>query len=197
MGIRYTQPYGSGDLNRSHKLLDRLDKIGHDSVKHFAKNFLAADTVPDFHMIEIETHNRCNNDCPFCPVNRNNDPRKHAVMKDEIFYTIIDQLRAMDYHGNIYFYSNNEPLLDGRIFKFIEHAKTLLPYAKHVLFTNGLLLNEEKFLALIKNLDELNIDNYDDNFELIPPVKKVLDNAPPKRLKVRRPNLYAQEESKA
>jgi len=123
VGIRFTKPFGDGDLNHSHKLLDRMDKVGQDSVHHFAKNFLAAETVPDFYTIEIETQNRCNNDCPFCPVNRNNDTRKHAVMKEEIFFTIIDRLRAMDYHGNISLFSNNEPLLDGRILKFVEHAK--------------------------------------------------------------------------
>ena len=179
MGIRFTQS-SSEDMNRSHKLLDRLDKIGHDSLKHFAKNFLAADTVPDFCTIEVETQNRCNNDCPFCPVNRNNDTRKHAVMKDEIFYQMIEQLRAMDYRGVISLFSNNEPLLDGRILKFIEHAKKFLPHAKHILYTNGLLLNSKKFSALTNNLDTLIIDNYNDNFELIPPVKKVLDNAPPR-----------------
>lgn len=179
MGIKFTKPFGDGDLNQSHKLLDRVDKIGQDSVHHFAKNFLAAETVPDFCTIEIETQNRCNNDCPFCPVNRNNDTRKPAVMKDELFYTIIDQLRAMDYHGNISLFSNNEPLLDGRILKFIEHAKKSLPNARHTLYTNGILLDTEKFSVLVKNLDALIIDNYDDNFELIPSVKKVLDNTPP------------------
>ena len=112
-------------------------------------------------------------------MNRNNDTRKPTVMKEEIFLTIIDQLRAMDYHGTISLFSNNEPLLDGRILKFIEHARSLLPNATHALFTNGILLDEEKFSGLVKNLDLLIVDNYDDNFELIPSVKKVLDNTPP------------------
>ena len=40
-------------------------------------------------------------------------------------------------------------------------------------------MDTEKFLTLVKNLDKLFIDNYNDNFELIPSVKKVLDNIPP------------------
>ena len=166
-------------MNQSHKLLDRLDKVGWDSVRHFMKNFLAAESVPDFCTIEMETVNRCNNDCAFCPVNKNNDTRKPAVMKDEIFYSVIDQLRVMDYHGNINLFSNNEPLLDGRILKFVEHAKKSLPNAHCALYTNGILLTEEKFSTLIKNLDLLLIDNYDNNFELIPSVKKVLYSTPP------------------
>ncbi|MBQ4403235.1 MAG: radical SAM protein [Selenomonadaceae bacterium] len=179
MGIRFTKPFGDGDLNYSHKLLSRMDKVGQDSVHHFMKNFLAAETVPDFYTIEIETVNRCNNDCPFCPVNRNNDTRKPAVMTEEIFYSVIDQLRAMDYHGNINLFSNNEPLLDGRIFKFAEYAAAKLPNARRHLMTNGILLDTEKFLSLAKNLTNFEVDNYDDNFELIPPVKKILGNTPP------------------
>lgn len=178
MGIKFIKG-SDADLNYSHKLLDRMDKVGQDSVHHFTKNFLAAETVPDFYTIEIETVNRCNNDCPFCPVNRNNDTRKPAVMTEEIFYSVIDQLRAMDYHGNINLFSNNEPLLDGRILKFVEHTRKLLPYAHCALYTNGILLTEEKFSSLVKNLNLFLIDNYDDNFELIPSVKKVFDNTPP------------------
>ena len=166
-------------MNQSHKLLDRLDKVGWDSVRHFMKNFLAAESVPDFCTIEMETVNRCNNDCAFCPVNKNNDTRKPAVMKEEIFYSVIDQLRVMDYHGNINLFSNNEPLLDGRILKFVEYARKSLPNAHCALYTNGILLTEEKFSTLIKNLDLLLIDNYDNNFELIPSVKKVLYSTPP------------------
>ena len=178
MGIRFIKNDGN-DLNLSHKLLKRLDRIGRDSVNNFAKNFIKTETIPDFFTIEIETQNRCNNDCPFCPVNRNNDTRKPKVMEENLFYTIISQLRDMDYHGTISLFSNNEPLLDGRIFHFIEHAKKNLPQARHALYTNGLLLDREKFSTLLANLNLLIIDNYDDNFELIPPVRKILEAMPP------------------
>ena len=174
MGIRIIQPMKGDDINRSHKLLDRLDKISRKSVRHFAKNFLEAETVPDFCSIEIETQNRCNNDCAFCPVNRHNDTRKPAVMDEKIFYSIIDQLHDMDYHGVVCLQSNNEPLLDGRILKFAEYVHAKLPAAGKTLFTNGILLDTKKFLSLAKNLDRFVIDNYNDNFELIPSVKKVL-----------------------
>lgn len=178
MGIQFSQGQVE-DLNQSHKLLNRLDVIGQDSVRNFAKNFLESETIPDFCTIEIETQNRCNNDCPFCPVNRNNDTRKHAVMDEKIFYELIDQLRAMDYRGTISLFSNNEPLIDKRILHFIEHARKNLPNARHALYTNAILLDKEKFSVLVENLDLLIIDNYDDNFELTPPVKKILDNTPP------------------
>lgn len=178
MGLIFSKSFGDNDLQQSHKLLDRLDKITADSTRYFAKNFLSADTVPDFHDIQIETCNRCNNDCPFCPANRNNDTRKPTFMDEKLFYSIIDQLYAMDYHGTISLFSNNEPLLDGRILKFVEYARKRLPNAIHYLYTNGILLNAEKFSSLVKNLDVLVIDNYDDNFQLMPSVEKTLAKAP-------------------
>ena len=59
MGLSFTKSFGENDLYQSHKLLDRLDKITEDATHHFAKNFLSADTVPDFRDIQIETCNRC------------------------------------------------------------------------------------------------------------------------------------------
>ena len=178
MGIKITKPMGDKDKNFSHKLFNRLDNVGYDSVSNFAKNFLKAESVPDFCEIEIETQNRCNNDCPFCPVNRNNDTREYKVMGEDIFYTLIEQLRAMDYRGDICLFSNNEPFLDGRILNFIEYARKNLPKARHHLYTNGSLLDKEKFSRLVENLDYLIIDNYNDNFEFNPPIKKVLDETP-------------------
>ena len=179
MPLKVTQPLGRGDVNQPRKLLGRLDKIGQDSVKHFAENFLSASTIPDFCTIEIETCNRCNNDCPFCPANRNNDTRKPTFMDEALLYEIVDQLRAMDYRGYISLFSNNEPLLDKRIVHFVEYVKKNLPNAKNCLYTNALLMTPEIFVGLVKNLDRLIIDNYDDNFELIPSLKKVFGTVHP------------------
>lgn len=185
MRIKVTQPWGTADLTWSNKLASRLDRIGNDSVRFFAKNFLSANTIPAPHEILIETHNRCNNDCPFCPVNRNNDTRKPHVMEEDLFYFIIDQLNCMNYRGCISLYSNNEPLLDGRIFKFVEYAKNRLPHAKHILYTNGILLTCEKLLSLIQYLDLLVIDNYDDDLKLTPPIAKTMSD-----FKKLSPDLY-------
>ena len=91
-------------------------------------------------------------------------------MDRKLFEKIIGELEEMNYSGRISYFSNCEPLLDDRIFEFIEYGKKHLPNAYHSLFTNGLLLNMEGYKKLIAHLDYLRINNYD-NLELYPSVK--------------------------
>lgn len=116
--------------------------------------------------IEIETLNRCNGSCSFCPVNVNMPQREYAKMSEGLFYKIIKELSEHNYEGKISLYSNNEPLLDERIIKFHEYAKSMLPNAYFSLYTNGSLLNKEMMLKLIKFLDSLVIDNYNNDLKV-------------------------------
>ena len=74
---------------------------------------------PELHSIEIETVNACNNDCSFCPASKKNDTRIHRFMSEKLFKKIITELQEMQYSGVVSLFSNNEPLLDKRIFEFI------------------------------------------------------------------------------
>ena len=130
---------------------------------------------PLFDHIEIETVNRCNGTCSFCPVNRNDDPRPKAVMAQELFEGIVDQLADLDYSGRFTTFSNNEPLLDDRIIGFNEYARRKLPNARMHLFTNGTLLTLDKFIALAEVLDELVIDNYQQELKLIKPCAAIVE----------------------
>lgn len=114
-----------------------------------------------FNTIEIETYNKCNGTCSFCPINSNVDPRKHIKMPDKLFYKIIDELKELGYNGEVNLFSNNEPLLDERIIKFTKYARTL-DKARLVLFTNGTLLNIIYLDNLMKYLDRLVINDYSD-----------------------------------
>ena len=70
----------------------------------------------------------------------------------------------------------NEPLLDERIIEFCKYANEKLPNAYFRLFTNGLLLTLDKFLALMPYLDILIIDNYNDEKQInTPELQKVYD----------------------
>lgn len=129
--------------------------------------------VPLFRLVEIETFNRCNGTCAFCPVNKNNDIRKPTFMEKSVFKKIIGELESLDYHGRISLFSNNEPLLDNRIFEFSEYVREHLPKARIHMFTNGTLLTLKKFIQLVPLLDELIIDNYTSDLSLIKPVEEI------------------------
>jgi radical SAM protein with 4Fe4S-binding SPASM domain len=134
-----------------------------------------ADNIPLFKLVEIETYNRCNGVCSFCPVNRNADTREEEYMDEKLFERIIQQLEDIDYCESISLFSNNEPLLDDRIVRFHEYARKHLPKARIHMLTNGLLLTKELFFQLIDNLDELIIDNYNQQLKLIKPVELIVN----------------------
>jgi len=113
-----------------------------------------------FSLVEIETINRCNGQCGFCPVNAKLDPRPFHRMSDEMFAEIIRQLSEMKYSGRLSIFSNNEPLMDKRIVDFYRHARASLPAACLALITNGSLMTLDKLDDLCAIVDSLIIDNY-------------------------------------
>lgn len=135
----------------------------------------AHDNVSLFNHIEIETINRCNGICSFCPVNRNKDPREKAVMSEELFKDIVRQLEDLQYSGRFTTFSNNEPLLDDRIVEFNKYAREHLPKARIHLYTNGTLFNLDLFKELVPCLDELIVDNYNQELKLIKPVEEIVE----------------------
>lgn len=125
--------------------------------------------------IEIETVNRCNGNCPFCPVNVNEPQRAYAKMPDELFYKIIDEIAEWNYTGQIALFSNNEPFLDPRINEFQKYAKEKIPNARWHLYTNGSVMPLDKFIDIMQYLDEMVIDNYNDDQVLNPEVQPIYD----------------------
>ena len=137
--------------------------------------------VPLFSLVEIETKNKCNGNCDFCPVSRGNDTRKETYMSDDTFKKIIDELSEMDYSGRLTLFGNNEPLLDPKIIERHRYAREKVPKAIMHLYTNGTLLTVEKFEQLMQYLDELIIDNYHPELKLIRPcmeIEKLCEECP-------------------
>lgn len=61
--------------------------------------------------LSLETCTACNHRCPFCPVSV--DPRERVVMAQELFESILDQVRAIGGERVVVFLSNyNEPTID-------------------------------------------------------------------------------------
>ena len=139
------------------------------------KEFMNKKEIPLFANVEIETMNRCNGTCSFCPVNKNDDMREFKKMPKELFEEIIFQLKEVNYTGSIALHSNNEPLLDKRIYEFAKITRQELPNSYIYLFTNGTLLDLDKFHDLMENLDLMVIDNYSDELKLHQGVEEVYE----------------------
>lgn len=116
--------------------------------------------TPVFTQVEIETINRCNMRCSFCPCNIETDKRPYAKMSMDLFDKITTELQQIDYVGNITLFSNNEPFLDERTPQFAKKLKEKCPKACLIIFTNTTLLSMDKFKAVIPYVDKLVLDNY-------------------------------------
>lgn len=154
------------------------ERIKDENEKYFLTKMLQGmgESSINLSTIEIETVNRCNNDCSFCPVSVGKDIRPLQYMEDSLFKKIISDLEEIEYSGVLSLFSNNEPLIDKRIFDYIAYAKEKLPNATHALFTNGLLLTREKYFSLTELLDYLVIDNYNDDLKLNQKVQDIVDS---------------------
>lgn len=154
-----------------------FDRLFKPISKNQAKKYLRKDKFPLFQTIEIETVNRCNGLCSFCPINKNVDPRPFRLMDEVLFSSIIKQLSDIEYRGSVGLYSNNEPLLDKRLFDFLKITREALPNATLYLFTNGSLLTVDNFKELMTYLDWITIDNYNDSLVLNQPIEEVYEYA--------------------
>lgn len=135
-------------------------------TKKYIRWFEEQPNEPLFQGIEIETINRCNGTCPFCPVNSQIDSRIFSKMSSVLFHKIINQLSDIEYKGTIALHSNNEPLLDNRLIDFAKYARDKCKKAYIYLYSNGTLLTSEKLISLLVYLDCMYVSFYsDDVFE--------------------------------
>lgn len=92
--------------------------------------------------VSIELSNCCNytNIHKKCPVSRY---KQKKVMDTEIVHKILDELALYNFSGELDFHRYNEPMIDKRLFDFIEYANKVLPDARISILTNGFFLNQE------------------------------------------------------
>lgn len=149
------------------------DAISADYIHSYIEKRYKAKQCALFNKIEIETLNRCNGSCDFCPVNHKSDTRKYSKMDEKLFLNIIQQLHDLQYDGALGLFSNNEPLLDNRIVEFARIAKEQLPHAFLYIYTNGSLLTWPLLIELLETLDWIHIDCYGNTPELSPKMQKL------------------------
>ena len=145
-------------------MLKSADILYRKDISKYVKEFMKLERegqIPVFRIINLETVNRCNGKCAFCPANVRDEKRPLKKMEDSLFQTIVSQLDDMKWKGQIFLNVNNEPLIDLNI---IDKARILRErLGKHVeisMITNGTLLTEEKLKELACYLDTICINNY-------------------------------------
>lgn len=151
------------------------DQIFEEYLDNYINGYLTQSDFPLFNKIEIETFNRCNNDCAFCPVSAGNDRRHPQIMNVKLFFHIIEQLADLHYDGVVSLYSNNEPLLDSRIPKLLQITRQRLPDAFILFYTNGLLLTSQLLPILLENTDFLYINCYTETNALSEHLRPIQD----------------------
>ncbi len=125
--------------------------------------------------VNVETINRCNGTCPFCPANVKAESRPLKKMTDELFYKIIGDLETIDYDNVISLYINNEPFLDTRMPQMLKYTREHLKKATILVFTNGTMLKPEILDEIAGSFDRMYINNYNAKYELLPSSKAVLE----------------------
>lgn len=99
---------------------------------------------PDFpQAVFIQTRTGCNSDCVICPSKKAFQKFGFQEMENTLFEKILDDL-SDNYKGQIGLYLHFEPLLDERLFDFIDLAKKRCPLSSVEISSNGALLDKEK-----------------------------------------------------
>ena len=96
--------------------------------------------------VYIEATNRCNLDCITCV--RNVWDGTMGNMRPQTFERIFESLRTMSPLPTVFFGGYGEPLVQPKLIEWIKRLKSL--GARVELITNGILLNEERALQLIR-----------------------------------------------
>lgn len=116
-----------------------------------------------FNVFTIETHNRCTRRCWFCKFGQKSRSSSYRLLPDELIEKIADNLHDLNFRGRISPFGINEPLLDSRMVDIIRLLRSKCPQAFISIGSNGDLLTEEIFHALMAaGLDALGLAVYDE-----------------------------------
>jgi hypothetical protein len=120
-------------------------------LKAYQNSFLASRLTSDIDYprhIHIETQAICNAACSFCPYP--SLERKGSIMPDALFDKIIADLKEIPVLHTFQLspFKVNEPLMEPRLYHFLDIIQTSLPHAILSLTTNGSLLSQEHIKKL-------------------------------------------------
>lgn len=127
------------------------EKTGLQALRRYLK-YGSADI---FSMVSLETITACNRRCAYCPNSKFDRglPANAKKMETGLFRKVIDELAVLaragwagDIQPNLY----GEPLLDERLPELVAYARERLRASPISLFTNGDLLNVERYGELVR-----------------------------------------------
>lgn len=150
-----------------------LQMVRKKNTEKYTNWFNRQSEFPIFQMVEIETINRCNGTCVFCPASVGNEIRPFKKMKMDTFKKIVRELSEMKYGGEVLLEVNNEPLIDNRLPNLAKILKENVPGCRLSIITNGTLLTVEKMKILYKYIDRIVVNNYSRKFRLNDNIKTV------------------------
>jgi len=161
------------------------EEIKGHALKYLSKlrKFLKGYKINRFHEVDIETISECTRRCSYCPLSVDKN-YKGILMKEEVFYKIIDELAKIKFKGNICLSNYGEPLLDKRLEKLIFYIRTKLRGNINKIFTysNGDLITLERFRNLRKaGLTYIKFTQH--GKEISKNLKEFFENATPEDLK--------------
>lgn len=154
-------------------MLSAISKKYSKDTDEYIRFFLNEEEIPVFQNVMIETINRCNGICDFCPANKNEETRTFKKMTEDMYNGIINELEEIKWSGKLFLCVNNEPFLDKRIIAFAKYAKIKISNASIVLITNGSLLTTEKMDEMVGIVDEITINDYSERYILSKPIKRI------------------------
>lgn len=153
-----------------------LDHLVGRPFREYLRHHYAHVGTPPLEQVKIETHTTCNKKCSFCPVPLRADNLRNKWMSMEVFNRIAEELERIDFTGSIFLSVNNEPLMDKRLKEMLRIIRSKVGNNQTALITNGLLLTPARVRGLFEaGLNRMIIDNYNDDWELIPPVRKIVE----------------------
>ena len=101
-----------------------------------------------FDSVELEVNSMCNRKCSYCP--NVSAQRPGGYMTESLFQKIIGDLAEMNFDGNISYHFYGEPLLDKRLFGFVEYTVRHVPKARPLIYSNGDFLTLDLFREYIQ-----------------------------------------------
>lgn len=127
-----------------------------------------------FRSVELEINSMCNRKCPYCP--NVSTQRPSGYMTEALFQKIIADLAQMNFDGNVSYHFYGEPMLDKRLFGFVEYTVRHAPRCRPVIYSNGDFMTLDIFRKYAKLARTRFLITQHDN-QMTPNLQEILGEA--------------------